>query len=348
MKDLIEKINNMSSITDHYLVKALLSKHDYLREFLEAANTMKSLMTPKEFEYWCGEKMLLKNLPFAEKTFIQYAVETAVVRFFGDLFPVDFKIEAKINSESDKDVDCQFKHGEFVYNIEVKCSDFVSKEKVDLRDGYKYETIGRLPDKGQEAIQAVSSALDESHIKKGEQKKEHIESKKMDNNLKDFLVLAHNKFNRTPNENEINVLMIGCDNERDIQNWIYYLHAEQGLFTTNSFAPRENYNNVDLVVLTNQYFKHNKFFNKSVRNCWTLDEGFNLIFVNPNRQLVKEKGIKNFLDILPNYTEALGRYVVPGDAPDFVKDSVRVSWFVKDYLERQHNTYVFGQQSSGA
>lgn len=344
MKELIDKIDSISSIKDHYLVSAKAIGHKYFTEFLEAAVILKSLLTTKEFEFWCSEKMLLKHQSFAEKTFIQYAVETSVVRFFGERFPTNFKVEAKINTNNDKDVDCQFRDHGFTFNIEVKCSDFISKEKIDSKDAYKYETVGRLPDRGEEAIQALSSALNEGLTKKGEPLKSHLVSKKMDNNLREFLELAHNKFSPAPSENEVNVLIVGCDDDRDIQNWFNYLWAEEGLFTPESFADKEKYKNVDLVVLTNQYFKHNQFFNKSVKNCWSIFNGFNLIFGNPYRHLQKEKVIKHFMSILLNYTEELGKYVVPGSAPDYVKNSVRVSWFIKDNLEKQQNKYLFEER----
>lgn len=76
MKEILDKLDNITNLNEHYLVKAKTSGHSYFTEFLEAADIIRPLLTPKEFEYWCLEKMLLKQQPFAEKTFIQYAVET--------------------------------------------------------------------------------------------------------------------------------------------------------------------------------------------------------------------------------------------------------------------------------
>ena len=72
MTEINDKLDLISGLTDHYLVRARTTGHNYFIEFLEAANILKSLMTAKEFEYWLTEKMLLKRQPFAEKTFIQY------------------------------------------------------------------------------------------------------------------------------------------------------------------------------------------------------------------------------------------------------------------------------------
>lgn len=341
MKEITDKLDNISTIADHYLVKARGMGHNYYSEFLEAAKILKPLLTEKEFEFWCVEKMLLKQQTFAEKTFIQYAVETSVVRFFGEKYPTDFKVEAKINPSNDKDVDCQFLDNGYTFNVEVKCSDFVSKEKIDSKDAFKFSTIGRLPDRGEDAKKVVSSAIDEGLTKKGEPLKPHLSSKNMDNNLKEFLELTHEKVNPTPNENEVNVLVVGCGDERDIQNWVNYLWAPEGLFTSQSFADRTKYNNVDFVVLTNQYFKHNKYFDKRVIDCWSIENCFNLIFPNPYRRLQKENAMKHFISICPNYSEEISKYVVPGEVPNYVKDSVKVSWFVKDNLEKTQDKYLF-------
>lgn len=342
MEEINKQLDTLTNLADHYLVKARQEKNHYFDEFLEAATILKSVMTKKEFKFWLAEKMLIKQQAFLPKTFIQYAVETATVRFFAEKHNNNLKFEAKINPTNDKDVDLQFTDKSFTYNIEVKCSNFVAKEEADSEDAYKYETVGRIPDR-QETKEVISKAIDEGLKIKGEQTKPHIEAKNMDNNLKGFLELADEKYNPTPNEDEVNILLVGCDDERDIQKWHYYLFAEQGLFTPESFADRNKYRNVDLVVFTNQYFKNNNYFSKKVRNSWTLERSFNLVFSNPFRQLQKEKAIKNFLDIFPHYTWDLYSYSVPGDAPTYVKDSIRISTFVKVNLEKTKGIYLFNE-----
>lgn len=123
------------------------------------------------------------------KTFIQYAVETATVRYLAEKHSENLKVEAKIKPNNDKDVDVQFTDKSYIYNIEVKCSDFVAKETVDLQDAIKYKTVDRIPDR-YETKEALSKALDEVMVKKGEQTKPHLDAKNMDNNLKDILELV--------------------------------------------------------------------------------------------------------------------------------------------------------------
>lgn len=341
MQELIEKVDSIASITDHYLVQAKALGHPYFAGFLDAGAVLKPALTPQEFAYWCAEKMLLKPQVFREKTFVQYAVETAVARYFGARFPEGFAVEKRINPANDKDMDCVFLDNGFTFNVEVKCSDFQAKEKIDSLDAFKYETVGRLPDRGEETRQVIAAALDESRAKRGEAPKPHVAGKNMDNNLKDFLELAHEKFGPAADERHVNVLVVGCDDAEDIQRWFYYLYEEQGLFTTAPFSDPLRYCNVDVVVLTNQYFKHNRVLTKSVTNSWDLGAGFNLTIANPHRSQPKKAGVLHFINLLPNFTSALAAYQVPGAAPSYVKDTRRIVYFVKDYLERQQGRYLF-------
>jgi len=238
MEELSNRVDEIASLTNHYLVRAKSTDHPYFTGFLQAGTVLKQALTPKEFTSWCAEKMLLKPQPFNEKTFIQYAVETTVVRYFGERFPTGFRVEAKINPANDKDVDCVFVDEGFTFNVEVKCSDFKAKEKVDSKDAFKYETAGRLPDRGQEAMAVVSAALDEGLAKRGEATKPHLTAKNMDNSLKDFLESAHEKFGPPVDEQHLNVLVVGCGDAEDLQRWFNYLWEHEGLFTPTPFTDR--------------------------------------------------------------------------------------------------------------
>jgi len=344
MNTLNDKIDSISNISEHYLIKAKNTNHKYFADFLGVAKVLNQLLTKSEFDVWCTEKMQLKQQAFIEKTFIQYAVETSIVKFFGENFPTGFKVELKINPSNKKDVDCQFSNNGYTYNVEVKCADYSTKEAVENSDAIKYSTAGRLPDRGAETIKILSSAIDEGMTNKGESIKPHSISKNMDNNLKDFLELAHEKFIKTNTEDDVNVLIVGCDDDNDIQCWINYLFAEEGLFTNRTFADKDKYRNVDIVVLTNLYYKHNKYYNKEIESSWDFGNGFNLVICNPFRHSRKEKAIANFADLLPNCTKEFDNYVVPGSAPNYVKEVVKVRWFVKDYLEKEQGIYFFSKQ----
>ncbi|HQI44680.1 MAG TPA: hypothetical protein PLC59_01185 [Bacteroidales bacterium] len=122
MEEINKQLDTILNLADHYLVKSRQDKSHYYDEFLEAATILKGVMTDKEFKFWLAEKMLIKQQAFLPKTFIQYAVETATVRYFAEKHNENLKVEAKINPNNDKDVDVQFTDKSFIYNIEVKCS----------------------------------------------------------------------------------------------------------------------------------------------------------------------------------------------------------------------------------
>ena len=180
----------------------------------------------------------------------------------------------RLNPENKKkNVECQFEDSGFKYNIEVKCPDFGAQEKVGDEDAFKFSFMGRIPGYLEE-VQILTSLLNEAQqIIEGE-KKPFLNSKNMDNNLKDFLYSAHDKFPPPDSENELNVLVVGCNDAMDMQQWWGYLYAEEGLFTQESFAEIEKYRQVDLVVLTNLYHRHHKYFEKKVlSDFWKLNAG---------------------------------------------------------------------------
>ena len=177
--------------------------------------------------FW-NEKLQLNKVKFDEKSFIQAACEVAVSNYFRN--KENFKVEVKVNPANKKDVDCQFSSNKFIYNIEIKCATFDAKEKVEKADSFKYQTLGRLENKD-DLIAIISKAIDDGLRNQGKPLKVHEELKNMDNNLKDFLESAHEKFNPLCDENEVNILLIGCNHPADMQSWVGYLTRDGGHFT---------------------------------------------------------------------------------------------------------------------
>jgi hypothetical protein len=122
----------------------------------------------------------------------------------------------------------------------------------------------------------------------------------MDNSLKDFLLSANKKFNPTNTDKELNILSVSCNDAEDMQLWYYYMFKDQGLFTSASFHPTAEFENVDVVILNNLYYKHNEYFNKKLLNSWDFGNCFNLIFINPFAKQKKEEAINELLRICPN------------------------------------------------
>ncbi len=339
---MIEEFNNLNLPENHYLTIAKELESNYFKEFIQSISKVKDFLSPKDFKVLWEDKMQLNKERFDEKAFIQGACELAVTTYFCE--KEDFKVEVKVNPKSKKDVDVQFKSKGFTYNIEVKCASFEAKEKVQNSDSFKYQTLGRLDNKN-DSISVISNVIDEGLTNKGEELKPHLELKNMDNNLKDFLISAHEKFNSEAEENELNILLVGCNDPGDMQSWVGYLTSPQGLFTYSSFENPVSYENVDLVVFTNLYFKHKEFHKKKISNSWNLNQTLNLGIINPFSKQNKIKGILNFNSELINYNAEINKFKVSGNVPDFVKEVVRIPHFVHEFLERDHKIYLFESKS---
>ncbi len=296
----------------HNIYKAKEATLAYYDNFKEFILPLEKNISSKQFEDLLQKKIQFKSPSFNEKQFIQAACETTVNSYFAKHFTNSFAYEKKVNPSSKKNIECQFQIGSFTYNIEVKCSDFELKEKIDNQDAFKFGTYGRI-DEYKDTMKEIGNLMVEGQKIKKENPKPLIELRKMDNNLKDFLISANQKFNPTPNENEVNILVVCCGDANDMQNWHNYMFAQRGLFTKNSFCHQNKYLLVDLVVLSNIYHRH-KFFDKvDLSDNWNLASAFNLVFSNRYRKLNKEKSIKFFLNIFPHYTDELEKYEIPED-----------------------------------
>lgn len=337
-----EEFNELNLPDGHYLKIAKSSENIYFDEFIESVSKVNQYISNKDFKDLWDNKLQLKKAKFDEKAFIQGACELAVANYFCK--KNGFRVEAKVNPENQKDVDVQFQSNNFTYNIEVKCAAFTYNEKIQNTDSFKYLTYGRLDNK-LDIMSILSNAIDEGLKKQGKPLKEHAELKGMDNNLKSFLTNAHEKFNDSSTESEVNILLICCGDREDMQRWIGYLKGPEGLFTNDSFCDPAEYNNVDLVILTNLYYKHKDFFNKNIENSWNLNKTLNLSIINPYCRLRKPKGIENFDSEMINYNSEINQFKVPGLAPEGLKDARKVVHFVIDYLEIQEGKYLFDKKS---
>lgn len=334
----MEKFKNLNLPENHYLKIAENSNSSYFHEFLSSMENLRKKLSEQNFKMFWNEKLQLNKVKFDEKSFIQAACEVAVSNYFRN--KENFKVEVKVNPANKKDVDCQFSSNKFIYNIEIKCATFDAKEKVEKADSFKYQTLGRLENKD-DLIAIISKAIDDGLRNQGKPLKVHEELKNMDNNLKDFLESAHEKFNPLCDENEVNILLIGCNHPADMQSWVGYLTRDGGHFTREPYSDPKKFNNIDIVVLTNLYFKHKDFHTKKIRSSWSLDETLNLSIVNPNRVKDKKDGILNFSNEFKNYNFEISEFKVSGFAPDSVKEAFRIPNFVIDYLEKNNGIYLF-------
>lgn len=324
---------------DNYLLYAKNNSLQYLSDFIPVYETYLANF-PKEVNAWLANKMMLNGNKFNEKQFIQFACEATIVKYFAGKYKTNLGIEKKVNPNNRMDVDLVFDENGFTFNIEIKCSDFIAKEKLDNSNNLKIQPIGRLENFGdalrelQVLFKPIADKLNLDGI---------VPAKSMDNNLKDFLLSANNKFKPSAASNELNILSVSCNDAEDMQIWYYYMFKDDGLFTQNSFHPKSEFENVDVVILNNLYFKHNKYFTKKLLNSWDFANCFNLIFVNPFSKQKKEAAIIELLKICPNYNKELKTWKMPSDVEEEVKDSRRIANLIKAELEKNQGVFLFEQ-----
>src|SRR5699024_9389359 len=138
--------------------------------------------------------------------------------------------------------------------------DFTKRIKQENSEGVKIFAAERFPNKD-DCVQIQKFI--ESNIADGH----HIQTiDRMDNKLKDYLISAHNKFQVSDFMN-FNILVIAVDIIQDMDEWYSYLFGENGVFTEESFI-KDDYSNVDAVLLTNVQHGHMGAGVNLNINCW--------------------------------------------------------------------------------
>lgn len=308
------------------MLKETKKEHPYLGEFSsityvsELDSIIKILAThlSKSEINALKNKLQLTAKKFDEPQYLQTACELSVCGYFAKKFKSGFTYEDKVNPP--KDVDCSIYYDDAKYNIEVKCAIFSNDEELKKEDCFRISAIGRMKEYPG-LVEQLSSLFATSPEGKPLKAYKH-----KDNNLKDFLVSAHEKFSNEVYSNIVNVLWVCCDDAMDMTRWAGYLTGLNGLFTSNSFVDRNLYNKVDVIVLSNLYHRHANYQKKpNLKKHWDVESSFNIIFCNRDRLSNKEMAIKKFYKIVPNFCNEVMDY----DAPDELK----LSSFVANELK---------------
>lgn len=319
----------------HYLNIAKAELVKYYEDFQSALNFLQPFLKNKELASLLKDKLQFNNEPFKEKPFIQMACELTVTSSLAKLFPADFVYEKRVTPP--KNVDCFFKMTNFGFNVEVKCPSFDAQEEIDDKPGLKIVTVGRLPNHHQE-LADLTAILKEGMKNVGRENEEIHVQKSMDNNLKDFLVSAGAKFPNTHATSDLNLLVVCCSDASNIQEFFNSLFGHNGLFNGDSFHDRSSFSNVDVILFTNLYHKHHKFYQKQhLKNNWDLNEAFNLFQVNPQIPSSKHESSVALVSAIKNYSLDLLAYDKPVQQLGTVGNCVRVIDFVKEELESKGN-----------
>lgn len=282
---------------------------DYGLGFKSVIDTYSNFLDSNRKRKKLTNKLFLKQLSLSTQQinqYIQTAVEMTVVKYFAENFPENFKFEPNLIDGSDNDVECQFKINDLFFNIEVKATSYITNRQKNP-DDFSLEFKGHL-DNYEELHETMQTFLPNLKLEQ-----------RFDNNLKSHLCSAQSKFPTVDNYKYCNVLIIGCNDSEDIQKHYDYLHNQHGgFFTPHSFVDNSNYDLVDIVFLTNLFYKHHcEVENPKVNeDSWKFEKSFIVGFRNPYRKNRKEKHLDLIETIVPNYTKSFKEYT---GGPEFIR-----------------------------
>jgi hypothetical protein len=253
-------------------------------------------------------KLFLKQstLDTSQKNqYIQTASEVTVVNYFATNYPEFFVLEPKLTGQNNNDVECQFQFNGLKFNVEVKSSSYIlDKKKSD--SNFQLQIKGHL-NEYKELFESMKTVLPNTELEK-----------RFDNNFKSHLCSAQSKLPVDNNINHCNVLILACNDSEDIQNHYDYLFATEGFFTSNSFLSHSEFNLVDIVFLTNLFFKHNSDIEnpKLDNQSWQFEKSFIVGFRNPFRKDTKNEHLNLIEATVPNYTRSFKEYT---GGPEFIR-----------------------------
>lgn len=346
-KDFLELVFK-SSPELHYFRQTNGKRHSYLRKAFEC---IKSILERSRFH----DKVLLKKLQltpplFNENQFLQDICELTIASFYANEFGSDFTYERKISSK--KDVDFSFRakvifgdYGDYLdeevhYNFEVKCPD-ADKSSIHQKDTVEIHPFTRFPSKeGKEIIvTGLINKLEPSGLNV-------IEKNRKDNKLKDYLLSMQEKCINTT-DNDINTLIVCCDNATDMMKWREYLWGAGGFFTNTRPISHKKYDKVDVVVLTNTFHRHHKIFlpsKNTISDPWDFSKSFNLAYINPTSH--NKWRIAPLKLFIPDLTESFESYFyndsdIPEGEDPLLKGVLAIAWFSDKY--KSQGVYYFNE-----
>lgn len=307
--DKIEQLVKTNTNEKHFLKIAKKSELPYYTGFIEQMSILQNILTEKQFDNLVQNKMQIGKSVFDQDQFVQAACETTVISYFAQKHAQRFKYENNTNPNNNTDVDCSFSENSFRFNMEVKCSIYI--QEIPSVEKLKFVFVDRVSDypKAKCELENMFEGV--------------TVSKRKDNNLKDYLIKANEKFNSLSNEKEINILNVCCGNIDDIQKWHHYMYRGDGLFSQTPFESPQNYNLVDAVILNDLAHKHTFYSESTINDHWLYDKSFSLVFPNPYAKIRKGIGLNYLIENTPNYNKRFGAFIASREVT-IIKEFINV------------------------
>lgn len=266
----------------------------YWSDFIQVTDDYEKVLSKKEYDHFLDKSHLDCNIGIAQ--YLQFSSEVTVVDYIIRNYS-KFKNEPKYNGN--KNPECSFFHEGRTINIEVKCPDLTKRIKQENSIGAKLYTADRFPNKNE--FEQTKVFLEMNMM--GDHYIQTID--RMDNKLKDYLISAHQKF-PVSNISNFNILVIALDIIADMDEWYSYLIGENGVFTDRTYI-KEDYSNVDAVLLTTVQHGHMKPEAFLDENCWHLESYYSILILDPRKERVNGLGkyyIDTAISLFGKYTES--------------------------------------------
>lgn len=325
---------NYQEIKDFISEKA--TTHAYFAnctsEYLNELSLTLEILQPslKDLVKYLRDRLFIGREVTNQKMCIQALCELPIQRYLIEHYASTFEYEYCPSLNSDKDVDASFSIDGFRYNIEVKCPTYEDREKNDSPSALKVH-ISNVPNFA-DVLSDVFEGFGKQIVEKGNYSKV-VNVKNMQNNVKDYLVSAQEKFNSNSTNHELNCLMLCCDDPMDLDFTYGYLYGHEGLFTSTSKFPPNLFDLVDIVVLTNLYNLHKKC--RTDGRGFLYNSVFSSIHVNLKPRIMKMDAIHKLLTAIPSMTEKVNNFQTPGNAEENIKQVQRFTNFVGATKEYQ-------------
>lgn len=321
-------IENFKPKSENHILNKMWD-NEYGLAFQEVIKSFTVFLNTKKRIKKLQDKLFLKQNDISTdqlNQYIQSAIELAVVSYFADNFPENFKYEPNLIEGNNTDVECQFKTNNLTFNIEVKASKYIN-DNLKSNDEFYLRAInmGNLDNynKGYNFLKTFLPNLKPE--------------KRFDNNLKSHLTSTQSKLPRENNNTFCNVLIIGCNNSDDIQNQYHYLFSrDRGFFSENPLIQHSEFDLVDIIFLSNLFFKHNSEIDETKLNkeSWHFEKSFMVGFRNPYRKDSKFEHLELIESIIPNYTKSFMEYK---SGPEFF----RLQHFIHTELGMNREIYHY-------
>lgn len=312
------------------------SKSSYFVELLSALEDIQACAGQDAARNYAETKLQTQRKSFDEDSYIQGAVELAVVRYFAQEFPKDFEYEPKLGAEGDQNVECSVRVEKTQLNVEVKVSRHDRRFKIEDAPGMKLRAYGRV-DGFAGLVDELKPILTDTDSGTGDRFEPQV-SFRQDLTMFDHLVSAHKKFASSNPVEHCNILFVGCGDSDDIQDCDEYLTGPTGLFTGNSIRSPVEFARVDLVFLTSLYYKHSTRYGKLDAKSWRLADCFVLGFPNPFAEKQKYEAMKVAFAKIPSLTEEFRTFYLA--KRDHILDPFFLKHFIHGELcEKQRRCY---------